>query len=55
MEDSLGFTQGFTILSLKNGKVHYTGQDGNELYWMEDGVFCQRWIIACAEGTIYDL
>merc|ERR1719193_811645 len=36
----------------KNGKVHYTGPEGNELYWMEDGVFGQRWIIACSEGTI---
>jgi hypothetical protein len=36
----------------KNGKIHYEGPGKNELYWMSDGIFGQRWIIACANGTV---
>merc|ERR1719285_1016876 len=36
----------------KNGKVHYAGPRGNELYWMDEGIFGQRWILACSNGTV---
>merc|ERR1719320_1769245 len=36
----------------KNGKVHYSGAGGSELYWMDEGIFGQRWILACTNGTI---
>merc|ERR1719317_1736470 len=36
----------------KNGKVHYSGPIGNELYWIEDGIFGQRWILTNTNGTV---
>jgi hypothetical protein len=57
--DSLDGFQGWsgvytkiTTPELKNGKVHYSGPLNNELYWMDAGVFAQRWILACTNGTI---
>jgi hypothetical protein len=37
---------------LKNGKIHYSGPTNNELYWMQEGVFGQRWILAFSNRSI---
>merc|ERR1719285_1672129 len=36
----------------KNGKAHYSGPTGNEIYWADQGLFQERWILSITVGYV---